>query len=202
MRIPILSKINEKINTVTHNLNSLGDNLVGILEEANRNISDSLFKSTENIKKTSDSIVSSANTINESLQSATEDIRGTSENITASAKVMSESVTQATEEIRETAREIANGADSIVKAVDGFTTTTTNTINRFENAIERSVERLVSTIEDFKNEIVQSGVKVNIAKSAISLMPRPPEGGIMQGITTGIRDMIIPKRKSKDKKEE
>lgn len=202
MRIPILSKINEKINTVTHDLNSLGDNLVGILKETNRNISDSLFKSTENIKKTSDSIVSSANTINESLQSAKEDIRGTSENITASAKVMSESVTQATEEIRETARGIANSADSIVKAVDGFTTTTTNTIDRFENAIERSVERLVSTIEDFKNEIVQSGVKVNIAKSAVSLMPRPPEGGIMQGITTGIRDMIIPKRKSKDKKEE
>lgn len=199
MRIPILSKINEKINTVTRDLNLLGDSLVGILEEANRNISESLFRSTENIKKTSDNIANSANRINESLILATDDIRGTSKTISASAESMKESLTETTQEIRATAQEITKSADSIARAVEDFTTSTTNTINRFENAIERSVNRLVSTIEDFKNEIVQGGVKVNIAKS---LMPRTPEGGIMQGITNGIRDIIIPKRKSKEEKEE
>ncbi len=172
MRIPFLSKINEKINAITNDLNILGDQLVNILDEANKNIAMSLEKSTE-------------------------DIRETSNNIAMSAESMAESLSQTSAEIKETAENIAKSADFIAEAVKNFTLSTTETISRFENAIERSVERLVSTIEDFKREMVQEGIKVNIAKSAISLVPRP-QTGIMQGITTGIRDMIIPKRKTKD----
>jgi len=155
MKIPIITKLNKKINTIQGDLNSLGNNLVGILETANENIAGSLSKSTEDIKKTSENIVS-------------------------------------------TAEIIAKSADSIAHAVENFTSSTTTTINQFERAIEKSVSRLVATIEDFKNEVVQGGIKVNMARSASSLVPRPAEGGIMQGITNGIRDMIIPKRKMKD----
>jgi len=197
MKIPIVSKLNNKITKITSDLNSLGDSLVEILGEANKNISESLLKSTEDIRKTSENIVTSANTINDSLREATEDIRGTTENISESAESMAESLVQATGEIKETAQNIATSANSIAKAVENFTASTTNTIDRFESAIEKSIGRLVSTIEDFKNEVVNGGIKVNIAKSAGSLMPRP-DGGLMQGITSGIRDMIIPKRKQKD----
>ena len=197
MKIPIVSKLNNKITKITSDLNSLGDSLVEIIGEANKNISESLLKSTEDIRKTSENIVTSANTINDSLREATEDIRGTTENISESAESMAESLVQATGEIKETAQNIATSANSIAKAVENFTASTTNTIDRFESAIEKSIGRLVSTIEDFKNEVVNGGIKVNIAKSAGSLMPRP-DGGLMQGITSGIRDMIIPKRKQKD----
>ena len=197
MKIPVLSKLNEKITKITYDLNSLGDNLIGIISEANRNISESLIQSTDDIRKTSDNIVISANTINDSLKGATEDIRGTSENISQSAESMAESLIQVTGEIKETAQNIAKSADTIAEAVENFTGSTTNTIDRFESAIEKSISKLVSTIESFKNEIVNGGIKVNIAKSAGSLMPRP-DGGLMQGITSGIRDMIIPKRKPKE----
>ena len=113
---------------------------------------------------------------------------------------MTEALTQTTQDIKQTAEIIAKSADSIAHAVEDFTASTTNTINQFERAIENSVSRLVATIEDFKNEVVQGGIKVNMAKSASSLVPRPPEGGIMQGISNGIRDMIIPRRKVKDEK--
>jgi len=197
MKIPIVSKLNEKITKITSDLNSLGDSLVDVLGQANKNISESLLKSTEDIRKTSDNIVTSANTINDSLREATENIRGTTEDISQSADSMAESLVQVTGEIKETAQNIATSANSIAKAVENFTASTTNTIDRFESAIEKSIGRLVSTIEDFKNEVVNGGIKVNIAKSAGSLMLRP-DGGIMQGITSGIRDMIIPKRKQKD----
>jgi len=197
MKIPIVSKLNEKITKITSDLNSLGDSLVDVLGQANKNISESLLKSTEDIRKTSDNIVTSANTINDSLREATENIRGTTEDISQSADSMAESLVQVTGEIKETAQNIATSANSIAKAVENFTASTTNTIDRFESAIEKSIGRLVSTIEDFKNEVVNGGIKVNIAKSAGSLMPRP-DGGLMQGITSGIRDMIIPKRKQKD----
>ncbi len=176
MKIPILSKLNDKINTIQCDLNSLGSNLVGVLETANENITGSLSKSTEDIKKTS-------------------------ETISVSADSMSTALTETTQDIKETAEIIAKSADSIAHAVENFTSSTTNTINQFERAIEKSVTRLVATIEDFKNEVVQGGVKVNMARSASSLVPRPVEGGIMQGITSGIRDMIIPKRKMKEEKE-
>lgn len=198
MKIPILSKLNEKINTITYDLNSLGTNLVGILETANENIAGSLSKSTEDIKKTSENIILSSETISETMKTASEDIHGTSETISASAEVMKTSLLETTQGIKDTAESIAKSADSIAYAVEGFTSSTTNTINQFERAIENSVTRLIDAIEDFKKEVVQGGIKVNIAKSAGSLMPRPPEGGIMQGITSGIRDMIIPKRKTKD----
>ncbi|HUX99378.1 MAG TPA: hypothetical protein VMV49_07475 [Candidatus Deferrimicrobium sp.] len=168
MRIPFISKINEKINGITRDLNSLGDRLVDILGLANNNISTSLSQSTGDIKKTS-------------------------ERISESAEAITESLTQATSEIRETAENIAKSADSISDAVKDFTNSTTETIDRFEKAIETSISRLVLTIEDFKNEIVQSGIKVNIAGS---IVPRP-----MQGITNGIRDMIMPKRKPKEDNE-
>ena len=197
MKIPIVSKLNEKITKITSDLNSLGDSLVDVLGQANKNISESLLKSTEDIRKTSDNIVTSANTINDSLREATENIRGTTEDISQSADSMAESLVQVTGEIKETAQNIATSANSIAKAVENFTASTTNTIDRFESAIEKSIGRLVSTIEDFKSEVVNGGIKVNIAKSAGSLMLRP-DGGIMQGITSGIRDMIIPKRKQKD----
>lgn len=188
----------EKINRITHDLNHLGDNLVGSLDKTNKNISESLGKSTEDIKRTSENIITSAITINESLKTATEDIHRTSENISASAETMAETLSQASLEIKETAGNIAQSADTIAGAVKEFTTATSETISRIERSIENSVSRLVSAIEDFKSEIVGSGIKVNIARSAGSLVPQT---SVMQGITTGIRDMIIPKRTKKDTKE-
>ncbi|MHA1129669.1 MAG: hypothetical protein ACTSQQ_02575 [Candidatus Helarchaeota archaeon] len=172
MRLPFFSKLNDKVNLILQDLNSLGDDLIEVLTEANQNIANS-------------------------LKSATEDIKTTSENIAQSADSISDTLNQTALDIKTTAESISKSADSIGVAVKDFTRSTTETINRFESAIERSVERLVSTIEDFKNEIVQGGIKVNIAKSASSLMPRP-QTGFMQGITSGIRDMIIPKRKGKN----
>ena len=167
MRIPFISKLNEKINNITHDLNFLGDQLVSILAQANQNISTSLTE-------------------------ATEDIRGSTKEISASAESMSDSLTETTQDIKETAKHIAESADSIAMAIKDFTGSTTDTISRFERAIESSVTRLVSTIEDFKNEMLQSGVKVNIAKSTLSLVPRASD------FTSGLRDMIVPKRKSRD----
>ena len=154
MRLPILSKLNDKIDHIVNDLNSLG-----------------------------------------------EDIRGTSENISASADSMADSLTQTSAEFKETAQKIAESADSIRNAVEDFTNTTSATITQFESAIEKSVDKLVNSIEDFKNKILQNGIKMNLAGSAGSLVPRP-QTGIMQGITTGIRDIIIPKRKSKEDLEE
>lgn len=167
MKIPIISKMNDKITKITSDLNTLGDSVVDILGEANKNISDS-------------------------LKEATEDIRGTADNISQSVGVMSDSLSQATEEFKGTAQSIEKSADTITKAVETFTTTTTTTVDRFERAIEKSIDRLISTIQDFKKEMVDGGIKVNIAKSAGSLMPRP------DGVVQGLRDMIIPKRKQKD----
>ncbi|MHA1265814.1 MAG: hypothetical protein ACTSRS_11330 [Candidatus Helarchaeota archaeon] len=194
MRIPFLSKLNDKINSIVCDLNALGNDLVGILDEANANISQSLSKSTEDIKYTTDHIVASANTMRDSLQQ-------TSEHISLSAEAMVDALSETTQNIKETAKNIAESAETIANAVENFTSSTSKTITQFENAIERAVSSLVSTINDFKTEMIQSGIKVNIARSASSLMPRPPEGGIVQGITSGIRDIIIPKRKPKKEKE-
>ena len=154
MRLPIISKLNDKIDLIVSDLNSLG-----------------------------------------------EEIRETSENISASADSMAETLTQTSAEFKETAQKISQSADSIRNAVEDFTSSTSATVTQFENAIEKSVDKLVNSIEDFKNKILQNGIKVNLAGSAGSLVPRP-QTGLMQGITTGIRDIISPKRKSKDEVEE
>ena len=154
MRLPIISKLNDKIDLIVSDLNSLG-----------------------------------------------EEIRETSENISASAESMAETLTQTSAEFKETAQKISQSADSIRNAVEDFTSSTSATVTQFENAIEKSVDKLVNSIEDFKNKILQNGIKVNLEGSAGSLVPRP-QTGLMQGITTGIRDIIIPKRKSKDEVEE
>jgi len=137
---------------------------------------------------------------NEKINKISSDIKKTSDNIALSTNTINESLSGATEEIKETAQNIAKSAETIATAVENFTCTTTETIDRFESAIEQSIAKLVATIEDFKNEIVKGGIKVNIAKSAGSLVPRP-EGGLVQGITSGIRDIIIPKRKPKEESE-